>query len=129
MCSTVGSRHGYSPTIIKTYRMLLYSIVHKILQRTAYIGRTHFNKERIQPESLGTPRITGRGRRKTMKIVTRPKAEWIEVKVPALVDEAIWHRAQERLKLNQKFAKRNNKKHFYLLRVLTPIVKTTKVLK
>ena len=95
-----------------------HSIVHKILQRTAYIGRTHFNKERIQPDSLGTPRITGRGRRKTMKIVTRPKAEWIEVKVPALVDEAIWHRAQERLKLNQKFAKRNNKKHFYLLRSL-----------
>lgn len=95
-----------------------HSTVHKILQRTAYIGRTHFNKERIQPDSLGIPRIVGRGYRKIMKLVTRPKAEWIEVEVPALIDEAIWHRAQERLKLNQKFAKRNNKKHFYLLRSL-----------
>lgn len=95
-----------------------HSTVHKILQRTAYIGRTHFNKERIQPHSLGTPRKTGCGRRKTMKLTTRPKSEWIEVEVPALVDEAIWHRAQERLKLNQKFAQRNNKKHFYLLRSL-----------
>lgn len=57
-----------------------------------------------------------------MKLVTRPKSEWIEVEVPALVDETTWHQAQERLKLNQKFAQRNNKKHFYLLRSLLEAV-------
>lgn len=95
-----------------------HSTVHKILQRTAYIGYTHFNKERIQPESLGTRRVSGRGYRKTMKLTTRPEEEWIKVTVPAIVSETLWHRAQERLELNQKFAKRNNTKHFYLLRSL-----------
>ena len=92
--------------------------MHKILKRTAYIGRTHFNKERILPEVIGTPRLTGRGKRRAAQTETRPKEEWIEVEVPALVDEAVWNRAQDRLKMNQRFAKRNNKRHFYLLRSL-----------
>ena len=92
--------------------------MHKILKRTAYIGCTHFNKERILPEVIGTPRLTGRGKRRAAQTETRPKEEWIEVEVPALVDEAVWNRAQERLKMNQRFAKRNNKRHFYLLRSL-----------
>ena len=95
-----------------------YSIVQKILKRTAYIGYTHFNKERIRPEIIGTPRITGRGKRRTMQTELRPKEEWIEVEVPTLIDEVVWNRAQERLKMNQKFASRNNKRHFYLLRSL-----------
>lgn len=95
-----------------------YSIVHKILKRTAYIGYTHFNKERIRPEIIGTPRITGRGKRRAMQTEIRPKEEWIEVEVPALIDEVVWDRAQERLQMNQKFAQRNNKRHFYLLRSL-----------
>jgi site-specific DNA recombinase len=49
---------------------------------------------------------------------TRPQAEWIEVEVPALIDEAVWNRAQERLKMNQRFASRHNTQHFYLLRSL-----------
>jgi site-specific DNA recombinase len=56
-----------------------HSTVHKILKRTAYIGYTHFNKERIQPESLGTRRVSGRGYRKTMTLTTRPEEEWIKV--------------------------------------------------
>jgi len=103
---------------LRRARTWQYSIVHKILKRTAYIGRTHFNKERILPEVIGTPRLTGRGKRRAVQTETRPKEEWIEVEVPALVDEAVWNRAQDRLKMNQRFAKRNNKRHFYLLRSL-----------
>ncbi len=95
-----------------------YSIVLKILKRTAYIGYTHFNKERVRPEIIGTPRITGRGKRRTMQTEIRPKEGWIEVEVPALIDKIVWNRAQELLKMNQKFAPRNNKRHFYLLRSL-----------
>jgi site-specific DNA recombinase len=95
-----------------------FSIVHKILKRTAYIGYTHFNKERVRPETLGTPRVFGRGKRRVMQTEIRPEEEWIEVEVPALIDKAVWNRAQERLKMNQKFAQRNNKRHFYLLRSL-----------
>lgn len=92
-----------------------YSIVHKILKRAAYIGYTHFNKERIRPEIIGTPRITGRSKRRAMQTKIRSKEEWIEVEVPALIDKAVWNRAQERLKINRKFAQRNKKRHFYLL--------------
>ncbi|MCP4416469.1 MAG: recombinase family protein, partial [Chloroflexi bacterium] len=106
------------PHALRRAKKWQYSIVHKILKRTAYIGRTYFNKERIRPEIIGTPRITGRGKRRTMQTEIRPEEEWIEVEVPALVDEAVWNRAQERLKMNQKFAVRNNKRHFYLLRSL-----------
>jgi site-specific DNA recombinase len=95
-----------------------YSIVHKILSRTAYIGRTYFNRERIRPEVIGTPRLTGRGKRRAAQMETRPQGEWIEVEVPALIDEAIWNQAQERLKMNQRFASRHNTQHFYLLRSL-----------
>jgi len=108
---------SYTHALRRT-RTWQYSIVHKILKRTAYIGRTHFNKERILPEIIGTPRLTGRGKRRAAQTETRPKEEWIEVEVPALVDEAVWNRAQDRLKMNQRFAKRNNKRHFYLLRSL-----------
>ncbi|MCH9664106.1 MAG: recombinase family protein, partial [Gammaproteobacteria bacterium] len=95
-----------------------YSVVHKILKRTAYIGRTHFNRERILPETVGTPRTTGRGPRRIAQFETRPEEEWIEVAVPPLIEVAVWERAQERLKTNQKFAQRNNKRHLYLLRGL-----------
>ena len=49
-----------------------YSVVNKILKRTAYIGRTHFNRERILPETVGTPRTTGRGKRRIAQFETRP---------------------------------------------------------
>jgi site-specific DNA recombinase len=94
------------------------SVVQKILTHAAYIGHTHFNKERIRPEIIGTPRITGRGKRRTMQTEIRPEEEWIEVETPILVDKAVWDQAQERLKMSQKFAPRNNKRHFYLLRSL-----------
>ena len=94
------------------------STVHKILQRPTYVGRTYFNTKRVDPDSRGTPLKIGHGPRKSTTLIARPQSEWIEVEVPAIVDETIWLRAQERLELNQKFAQRNNKKHFYLLRSL-----------
>jgi site-specific DNA recombinase len=103
---------------LRRARRWQYSIVHKILARTAYIGRAYFNKERNLPEVIGTPRLAGRGKRRAMQTELRPEEEWIEVEVPALIDEAVWNRAQERLKMNQRFAKRNNRRHFYLLRSL-----------
>ena len=95
-----------------------YSIVHKILKRTAYIGCTYFNRERLRPETLGTARTTGRGKRRVAQMEPRPEAEWIAVAVPPLVERAVWERAQECLRMNQTFASRNNHHHFYLLRGL-----------
>ena len=49
--------------------------------------------------------------------VPRPVEEWIEIQVPALVDEALWQAAQEQLDMNRRLAKRNSKRA-YLLRSL-----------
>jgi site-specific DNA recombinase len=106
------------PHALRRAKRWQYSVVQKILTRTAYIGHAHFNKERIRPEIIGTPRTTGRGKRRAMQTEMRPEEEWIEVETPILVDKAIWNQAQERLKISQKFAPRNNKRHFYLLRSL-----------
>ena len=49
----------------------------------------------------------------------RPKEEWIEVRVPAIVDPETWDLAQQQLEKNRERATRNNTKHHYLLRSLT----------
>lgn len=95
-----------------------FSLVHGILTQTAYIGQAYYNRKRILPETLGTTRQTGRGNRKAAQFELRPEEEWIELAVSALVETIVWERAQERLKMNQKFSQRNNKRNFYLLRGL-----------
>ena len=113
-----GQLNQAYPHALRRAKRWQYSIVHKILKRTAYIGYTHFNRERIQPEKIGTARITGRGKRRTAQMEVRPEEEWIEVEVPAIIEKVVWEHAQERLEMNQKFAPRNNHRHFYLLRSL-----------
>lgn len=92
-----------------------FSLVHSILTQTAYIGHAYFNRKRILPETIGTARKTGRGKREAAQFEWRPEEEWIEIAVAPLVETAVWQRAQERLKMNQKFSQRNNKSNFYLL--------------
>ncbi len=48
----------------------------------------------------------------------RPKSEWIEIEVPALINEDTFRRAGERLKKNIWWSARNNTQHQYLLRGL-----------
>lgn len=44
----------------------------------------------------------------------RPKEEWIEVAVPAIIEKKTWDAAQEQREMNKKFSRRNAK-HDYLL--------------
>lgn len=73
--------------------------VHKILTNEAYTGRAYFGKYR---------RLT-----KTTR-VRRPPAEWIEIPVPAIVDEETFEATQRQLDCNRALATRN-RKHEYLL--------------
>ena len=95
-----------------------YSLVREILTQTAYVGRAYYNRKRILSDTIGTPRATGRGKRKAAQFEWRPQEEWIELEVHPIIDMISWERAQERLKLNQKFAARNNTRNFYLLKGL-----------
>ncbi|MDH4138618.1 MAG: recombinase family protein, partial [Anaerolineae bacterium] len=99
-------------------RRWTYSTVQAILKQPAYTGRAYYNRTRTCHEAVGQARKHGRGYRSRPSHEPRPPEEWIEVAVPALVEQAVWKQAQERLKMNQQFAPRNNKRHFYLLRGL-----------
>jgi site-specific DNA recombinase len=95
-----------------------FSTVQAILKQPAYTGRAYYNRTVTCHEAVGRPRKHGRGQLQTPIHQPRPSEEWIEVAVPVLVSETIWQQAQERLAMNQKFAARNNSRHFYLLRGL-----------
>lgn len=74
-----------------------------ILSNAVYKGVWYYGKRR---------RYKVNGRTVQRKV---PEEEWIPVKVPAIVDEDTWRRAQERLLENKMMAKRNAKRQ-YLLR-------------
>lgn len=95
-----------------------YSTVQAILKQPAYTGQTHYNRTITRHEVVGQPRKWGRGYRQTPIHAPRPTEEWIPMSVPVVLEQTIWEQAQERLTMNQKFAPRNNKRHFYLLRGL-----------
>jgi site-specific DNA recombinase len=95
-----------------------FSTVESILRRADYTGQAYYNRTQANHDLVGQPRKRGRGKKLFPVRVVRPKDEWIAVSVPAILKTETWQRAQERLKMNQKFASRNNQKHFYLLRSL-----------
>jgi len=95
-----------------------YSTVQTILKQSAYYGCAYYNRTRTCHETVGRPKKYGRGRLRRPSHEPRSREEWIEISVSPLVTEDVWQRAQERLAMNQKFAVRNNKRHFYLLRSL-----------
>ena len=95
-----------------------FSTVQAILKQSAYKGQAYYNRTRSVYEVVGQPRKCGRGLRQTPGHVLRPKEEWISITVPALLSKQLWEAVQEQLAMNQKFASRNNRTHFYLLRSL-----------
>jgi site-specific DNA recombinase len=92
------------------------SSVQAILRNDAYTGVSYYNRRRFV-ESDRTDGIFRKARK--TKAVTRPREEWIAVPVPALVDVDIFRGAQEQLKTNRVFSRRNlQREGEYLLRCL-----------
>ena len=93
------------------------SVVNKILKSEAYKGVFYFHRaeavetsNRRSAERYPKNKLTGR------KI--RPEEEWINIGVPAILDEATWEAAQEQLRQNSLHSPRNNTRRSYLLRSL-----------
>ena len=89
-----------------------------ILRQPAYTGkvfaeRYHYRKPRIRRSAthpIGIPHDTA---------VEQPSETWIFVgTIPAIITQREYDLAKERLTHNQRFARRNNKAHAYLLRAL-----------
>jgi site-specific DNA recombinase len=88
------------------------SVVWGMLRNPAYAGRAVFGKTMTINEPAGLnrrARLEGRATPRAVKTVDRPRDEQITIAVPAIIDEATFDRATERLADNKRFAARNTK--------------------
>jgi site-specific DNA recombinase len=94
------------------------STLRAVLSNPIYLGQVFANRLRTRPAERRRSALLPLGRGAGGKRVADP-AEWIAVaRVPALVSQEQFDRAQQRLAYNQKMARRNNRVHQYLLRGL-----------
>jgi site-specific DNA recombinase len=88
------------------------SVVWGMLRNPAYAGRAVFGKTMVVHQSPAVNRIArlqGRSTPRAHKTADRPRQEWIEIPVPAIVDEDTFDRVASRLADNKRFATRNAK--------------------
>ena len=88
------------------------SVVWAMLRNPAYAGTAVFGKTMA---TSGTPglnrvaRLQGRSVPRAVKTVDRPREQWLEIGVPAIVDQVTFARVAQRLEDNKRFAARNTK--------------------
>jgi site-specific DNA recombinase len=83
-----------------------------MLRDPAYAGRAVFGKTQIVHEQPGLNRVArlqGRTTPRPAKAVDRPREEWTEIAVPAILDQDTFARVQQRLEDNKRFATRGAK--------------------
>ncbi len=88
------------------------SVIWAMLRNPAYMGRAAFGKTRVadRPKKLTRPtRQQGGVLGPHPAVEDRPREEWIEIPVPAIVDETTFALAAEQLDRNKRFARRNTK--------------------
>ena len=95
------------------------SALHGVLTNPTYVGQVFANRVRARPAERRRSALLPVGRSGTGATRAVDAAEWIAVApVPAIVGQAQFDRAQERLAYNRRMARRNNRVHPYLLRGL-----------
>ena len=79
-----------------------------ILRNPAYQGKAYFGKTELRPRQRITRPLRQGGRRPSHNGVAheRPRQDWIEIPVPALVSEATFALAQEQLQKNKQHSPR-----------------------
>ena len=83
-------------------------MVWAMLRNPAYRGTACFGKTRVAPRQRVTRALRARGGMTTRNSANheRPREEWIEIPVPALIDEPTFARAQELLHENKVRSRR-----------------------
>ena len=87
-------------------------VVWAMLRNPAYAGTAVFGKTMAvhQPAGLNrVARLQGRSTPRPVKVADRPREEWTEIPVPAIVTAETFERVQQRLADNKRFAARNTK--------------------
>jgi site-specific DNA recombinase len=84
------------------------SMVWAMLRNPAYRGTACFGKTRVAPRQRVTRALRARGGMTTRNSANheRPREEWIEIPVPALIEEPTFARAQELLHENKVRSRR-----------------------
>jgi site-specific DNA recombinase len=88
------------------------SVIWAMLRNPTYTGRACFGKTMRTSDQPGlnrTARLAGRSTPKSYSVTDRPREDWLEIPVPAIVAEDTWARAQQRLADNKRYATRNTK--------------------
>ena len=88
------------------------SVVWGMLRNPAYAGTAVFGKTMVVPESPGLNRVArlqGRYTPKASKTVERPREQWAQIPVPAIIETDTFDRVAHRLADNKRFATRNSK--------------------
>ena len=88
------------------------STIWGMLRNPAYAGRACFGKTGRLDQQASRNRVARRAGRAAgtgYTTVERPRGDWLEIDVPALVDEQTFERAARRLADNKKFASRASK--------------------
>lgn len=88
------------------------SVVWGMLKNPAYAGTAVFGKTHTLHQSPGLnrrARLEGRSTPRAVKTVDRPREEWIQIAVPAIISAETFQRAARRLQDNKRYASRNSK--------------------
>src|SRR5579864_7725723 len=79
----------------------------RMLHNPAYAGHAFYGKTELRPRRRITRRLRERGLcSRDSSFRERPRPEWIEIPVPALVSEATFALAQEQFEKNKRFSPR-----------------------
>lgn len=114
-----GEEAGFDTVIPRKAQRWLAVTVNTLLRRPAYTGTRHYNRTcKDASRSIGQPKKQGRGLRTANCRDEGSREEWIAITVPQIVSVTLWEQAQAQLDMNKKYASRNNKQNFYLLRGL-----------
>lgn len=114
-----GEESGFEPVLPRKSQRWSPQMVNKMLRRPDYMGTMYYNRTRKDPSrSIGQPKTRGRGLRTAYCRDQRSREEWITISVPEIVSVTLWEQVQAQLDMNKKYASRNNKRNFYLLRGL-----------
>ncbi len=88
------------------------SVIWGMLRNPAYAGAAVFGKTQVLQESPGLnrrARLEGRTTPRASRTVDRPRGQWTQIPVPAIVSTGTFERAQQRLADNKRYASRNTK--------------------
>jgi site-specific DNA recombinase len=92
------------------------AVVHRILSDHLYTGTAYANRYFFAPPKR--PRTRGPRCGENTARRPRPRADWIAIPIPPLIDDATYQQAQEQLRRNAALSFRNNTRYSYLLRCL-----------